>query len=120
MNIKLRARLSAYSKIDSLASVASYIPEPELTEAGHIVTVGSAGEYKLMSSTSPTDIDTLFEYTGDKIVSKDDIDKLFPVSSSTNKVDKEQIDSLFGDGKKPPQQTSSNTVSYAQIDSLFK
>lgn len=120
MNIKLRAKLSAYSKVDSLASIASYIPEPEVTEAGHIVTVGSSGEYKLMSSTSPQDIDTLFEHTGSNIVSKDDIDTLFPVSSKTNRVDKEQIDSLFGKSEKPPVQNNSNKVSYAQIDSLFK
>lgn len=121
MNIKLRARLSAYSKIDSLASINSYIPEPELSEAGHIVTVGAKGEYKLMGTTSQSDIDTLFDVPKNNIVSKDDIDSLFPVDlNKDDVVNKDQIDDLFNPTTPSEPPINSGRVTYDQIDSLFK
>lgn len=116
MDIKLRARLSAYSKVDSITSLQSYVPVPEATNAGNILGVGNAGEYTLIGTASPSDIDNIFTPVVDNTVTKDEIDALFPetITETDSTVNKEQIDSLFDDSD------DSSTVSYAQIDSLFK
>lgn len=58
MNIKLHARLSAYSKIDSLNSP---IPNPSNEDSGSVLGVDEFGKYTLFSATTPADIDTLFD-----------------------------------------------------------
>lgn len=121
MDIKLRARLSAYSKVDSMSELHSFVPGPEVDSVGNILGIGSSGQYTFMAQTSHADIDTLFESQGSNRVSKDKIDSLFdiPPSREDKVIDKDTIDTLFKD--KPevkPENTS--RVSYAQIDSLFK
>ena len=74
MDIKLRARLSAYSKVDSITSLQSYVPVPEATNAGNILGVGNAGEYTLIGTASPSDIDNIFTPVVDNTVTKDEID----------------------------------------------
>lgn len=69
MDIKLRANLSAYSKVDSLSRV--------------------------INKAQYSDFDTLFEEEQDNIVTKDTIDTLFPTEKEQPLVSKQEIDSLF-------------------------
>lgn len=109
MNIKLRARLSAYSKINSVSTLVPVVNED--------------------------DIDTLFkDVPADTVVDKDDIDSLFKNEPTSEPVTKEEIDSLFGeqdttssvtkdeiDGLFSKTEASTvGVVSHADIDSLFK
>ena len=89
MDIKLRARLAAYSKMESI----QVLNQP--------------------SSIPIEAIDKLFVPTGSEIVSKGDIDSLFENHEPDLIVSNEQIDSLFevtSDVRK---------VTYAEIDKLF-
>lgn len=70
MEIKLRARLAAYSRMDSIENIANRVPHKA--------------------------IDTLFDPKElDTIVSKEDINDLFIDAEPDRVVDKEEIDSLF-------------------------
>lgn len=74
MDIKLRARLSAYSKVDAIRS-------------------DGCGTHPTVS---PSDVDTLF--TSDSqpvIVSKNDVDTLFQEEETAPIVSATDIDSLF-------------------------
>ena len=68
MNIKLKARLSAYSKVDAI--------------------------YASVPKVSKEDIDKLFEGTN-SIVTKDDIDTLFETDFKESVISRDQIDTLF-------------------------
>lgn len=91
MELKLRARLSAYSKVDSIGS--NSLPDPSTGNVGDVLGVGSSGGYELVPTVTTSDIDELFAETDSKATS----------------ITKDEIDSLFDD----------TTVSLAQIDSLF-
>lgn len=97
MDIKLRARLSAYSKIESINGLTSNTPVPDATAAGSVLGVNNSGNYTLFPTVSHAEIDTLFGNVGtDDIVTKDEIDTLFP-----------------------EEEPEVSTVSFADIDSLF-
>ena len=59
MNIKLHARLSAYSKISSVKDI---LPTPTAQDDKSILGVRD-GKYVLFKDTTPEQIDTLFEDT---------------------------------------------------------
>lgn len=116
MDIKLRARLSAYSKIESINGLNSNTPVPDATAAGSVLGVNNSGNYTLFPTVSHAEIDNLFGNVGtDDIVTKDEIDTLFPEEEVKDEpVTKDQIDTLF-----PEEEPEVSTVSFADIDSLF-
>ena len=91
MDIKLRARLSAYSKAEAVRATVDDIP-----------------------TISRSDIDGLFPGRTELAVSKGKIDTLFEEDKKPIAVDKATIDTLFN-----ANDTSVGRVSYAAIDSLF-
>ena len=92
MNIKLNARLSAYSKVDSIQS----------------------GECSVDTITNEQ-IDELFEdLDNPQSVKKDEIDTLFKTQEEPESVSKDEIDNLFVD-----EDHTVTSVSYNEIDSLF-
>jgi hypothetical protein len=117
MEIKLRARLSAYSKVDSFSTTDSILPNTSFPGAqGSLLGVGSDGKYKLFPTISEQQVDELFE--GQEIptiVQKSEIDTLFEEQEQNSVVDKEDIDTLF----EKSDDDSITRVSYAEIDSLF-
>lgn len=118
MDIKLRARLSAYSKIESINSLNSNTPVPDATAAGNVLGVSNTGNYTLFPMVKSEDIDSLFTNTDtETIVSKEDIDSLFEKDNSEfESVTKDEIDSLFKESENTP---VIGTVSHEDIDSLF-
>ena len=58
MKIKLKARLSAYSKVRSIESM---MPSPTLEDAGKLLGVSESGEYVLISDVANNKISELFE-----------------------------------------------------------
>ena len=90
MEIKLRARLAAYSKLDSIENNAPAVPNSA--------------------------IDSLFkDGRFDYVVTKEDIDTvLFATMEKDRVVDDAEIDTLFTSTTEPDRK-----VSYAEIDSLF-
>lgn len=116
MDIKLRARLSAYSKIESISGLNSNTPVPDATSVGSVLGVNNSGMYTLFPTVKQEDIDGLFtDVIPDEIVSKEDIDTLFEEETVTDEpVSKEQIDTLFEE-----EEPVVSTVSFADIDSLF-
>lgn len=92
MEIKLRAKLAAYSKLDSIENNAPKVP--------HEV------------------IDTLFKDTkAASVVTKQDIDSiLFANMEQDRVVESGEIDTLFTS----QDVDSDRKVTYAEIDSLFK
>ena len=95
MDIKLNARLAAYSKIDSLDS--NKFPKPDSSNAGDVLGVTGNGEYGLIDCVTNESIDTLFDgqITPAVSVNKDTIDTLFTDDQDVEIVSKEAIDSLF-------------------------
>ena len=89
MELKLRARLSAYSKLDSVSTSS-------------------------LGTVDKDQIDTLFKPSEPEIVNKSQIDSLFPEEENDLTVDKSSIDTLFDDNG-----DTVETVSRAAIDSLF-
>lgn len=91
MEIKLRARLAAYSKLDSIENNAPKVPN--------------------------TAIDTLFkDGRVDHVVTKEDIDKiLFTNMEKDRVVEDAEIDNLFTSTPDPDRK-----VSFKEIDSLFE
>ena len=90
MNIKLNARLSAYSKLESISQAGTTrVPEDA--------------------------IDTLFDPNQlHSVVTKGDINTLFKDEEIDMVVDKNAIDSLF-----KTDLSGTRKISYAEIDSLF-
>ena len=111
MDIKLNARLSAYSKIDSILGgncSHEYVTEEQIDNL-----------FKDMEepvSVTKSEIDKLFEDVEEpKSVSKTEFDTLFAETQETESVTKDQIDELFAAPEQPVK-----SVSYSEIDSLFK
>ena len=110
MDIKLRARLSAYSKVDSITNTCEheYVSEEQIDEL-----------FKNMdtpSSVTKTEIDELFQTVDEpESVSKTEIDSLFANVNEPESVTKGQIDTLFKEEEQPVA-----SVSFKDIDSLFK
>lgn len=135
MDIKLRARLSAYSKIESVGGVSSNLPDPSLGSVGSVVGIGDTGKYTLFPTVNNNEIDELFDgLPSNTTVTKEEIDQLFTPVEKPAAVTKSEIDSLFDSTDDPEAITkddidtlfvsgSSNptigTVTYAEIDSLF-
>lgn len=114
MDIKIRARLSAYSKIDS--NISSNLPSPGTGSVGAILGVGEGGNYELFQNVREPNIDTLFtENNEPTLVTKDTIDTLFESVDSDVSVPKDRIDTLFTneDGD------TISSVTYSAIDTLF-
>lgn len=111
MDIKLRARLSAYSKVDSISTgecAHEFITEPDIDKLFE--------DLDTPQSVKKDEIDNLFtEQEEPKSVSKDEIDKLFGTTDEPESVSKEDIDDLFVDGE-----DTVTSVSYSEIDSLFR
>ena len=95
MDIKLNARLAAYSKIESLDS--NKLPKPDSSNQGDILGVNGEGNYSLIDCVTNEAIDTLFngQITEAVSVNKDTIDTLFIDDSDAEIVSKAAIDSLF-------------------------
>lgn len=116
MDIKLRARLSAYSKIESISGLNSNTPVPDATAAGSVLGVNNSGKYTLFPTVSHSAIDGLFaDVVTDEIITKDEIDTLFQEEKHEEPVTKDEIDTLFVE-----KEQEISTVSFADIDSLFK
>ena len=126
MDIKLRAKLSAYSRVSELISNSTTkLPEIGENDNGKVVGVDN-GNYTLFPTIQKPDIDTLFEKKSeDETVTKEEIDTLFPEKDVADSVTKGQIDTLFNnhevetDSPSTPNTNSYGTVSFAEIDSLF-
>lgn len=118
MDIKLRARLSAYSKIESISGLNSGVPVPEATDTGAVLGVSDTGKYTLFPTVKETEIDSLFsDAPTEETVSKEEIDSLFEGDKAVPEaVSKEEIDTLFENKK---EESNISTVSFADIDSLF-
>ena len=111
MDIKLRARLSAYSKVEAVRATIDDIPTIKNSDIdglfpGQVETAVSKGK-----------IDTLFAEEKKPIaVDKATIDTLFDNTGTTHSaVDKSAIDTLFENDN----DATIGRVSYAAIDSLF-
>lgn len=85
--IKLRARLSAYSKIESLQELNETLPDPDTLTPGSGIVVSPEGDYVPMTAVTNEEIDSLF--SGD-ITGDDGIEEELPEA-----VTFEEIDSLF-------------------------
>lgn len=109
MNIKLNARLSAYSKVDSITHECSIesVTEPQIDELFK--------DLDTPQSVTKSEIDDLF-IGEDKpeSVTKENIDELFTETEDPESVTKENIDELFDN-----QKDTITTVSFKEIDSLF-
>lgn len=139
MDIKLRARLSAYSKIESIQGMNNNLPHPDATAEGHVLGVGSNGQYTLIRRVTPEDmsekwgqaqspevtskewIGTLFDRPAEAtdVINKETIDSLFDNKSTEDQVDvteKGTIDTLFD---KEASDTSVNVAEKDTIDQLF-
>lgn len=117
MDIKLRARLSAYSKVESIQAGVTK-PDPELAHAGKILGVGTSGNYTLFDSVDKQKINSLFADStpAASTIKKDEIDTLFPGEKKAVSAGTDRIDTLFT--KQSP--NAGVIVSYEAIDSLFK
>lgn len=117
MEMKIRARLSAYSKVDSMSGLG--VPAATEKDAGAVLAVDANGNYSLVSSVSNSQVDDLFnEDIFPTIVDKDTIDSLFETVESDRPVSKDEIDDLFGEVNNSG--NSIGTVTHSAIDSLFK
>ena len=116
MDIKLRARLTAYSKVDSITAGAT-LPDPDLAYTGHVLGIGSNGDFNLFPAVESTAIEGLFadETPPTTVITKDEIDKLFTQEPKVETVTKDRIDSMF-DTEDP---VNGLVVSFEAIDSLF-
>ena len=117
MDIKLRARLSAYSKVESIQTGVTK-PDPELAHAGKILGVNTSGNYTLFDSVDKQKINSLFADStpAATTITKDEIDGLFPSEKQAVSAGTDRIDALFT-RQNPP---ASVVVSHQAIDSLFK
>ena len=112
MDIKLRARLSAYAKVDSIGHLQTFIPDPSTAKDGTVLGVDT-GKYTLFPSLDNNDIDNMFQESNVTVVDKNQIDELFKEVEEPESVTKTEIDKLF-DTKEEPE-----TVDKTQIDTLF-
>lgn len=117
MDIKLRARLSAYSKVESISGLNSNIPSPDVTAAGNVLGVNNSGNYTLFPTVSTPEIDNLFSDVGtNTTVTKEEIDTLFYEEKLRDEsVIRDQVNTPSNE-----ESTQVSTVSFVDIDSLFK
>lgn len=103
MEIKLRAKLSAYSKVNSISSSCN-VPLPDVVDSGSVLGVNDAGQYTFFKNTK-----------------QEDVDELFTNADLTTSVTKEEIDSLFENVVEDPTvpQESDQLVTKEDIDKLF-
>ena len=103
MDIRLRARLSAYSKVDSISSSCN-VPVPDVVDSGSVLGVNEEGQYTFFKNTKHEDVDELFTDTDlTTFVTKEEINSLFEnvvadptvPQESDQLVTKEDIDKLF-------------------------
>lgn len=76
MNIKLHAKLAAYSKVTNV----NQFPEPTESDIGGFVGVGTDGQYTIFKNVTETKIDEMFEENSETDVvatNKSLIDSLF-------------------------------------------
>lgn len=75
MNIKLHAKLAAYTKVTNV----NQFPEPTSSDIGGFVGVGTDGQYTIFKNVSENKIDDLFEGEEIEVTSnnKSLIDSLF-------------------------------------------
>ena len=108
MDIKLRARLSAYSKVDAIKATVDDIPAVKNTD------IDALFPGQVETSITKGEIDTLFaDSKKPTVVDKATIDTLFENIVEPEAVDKSDIDTLFNESQ------NVGRVSYADIDSLF-
>lgn len=112
MDIKLRARLSAYARVDSIGHLQTFIPDPSTAKDGTVLGVDT-GKYTLFPSLDNNDIDNMFQESNVTVVDKNQIDELFKEAKQPEFVTKTEIDKLF------ETEDDSETVDKTQIDSLF-
>ena len=117
MDIKLRARLSAYSKVESIQAGVTK-PDPELAHAGKILGVSTSGNYTLFDSVDKQKINSLFADSTPVVttITKDEIDRLFPGEKQAVSAGTDRIDTLFT--KQNP--NAGVIVSHEASDSLFR
>ena len=117
MDIKLRARLSAYSKVESICGLNSNIPAPDATAAGNVLGVNNSGNYTLFPTVSTPEIDTLFsDVRTITTVTNEEIDTLFHEEKLRDEsVIRDKVNTPSNEGS-----TQVDTVSSVGIDSLFK
>ena len=140
MDIKLRARLSAYSKIESVQGLSGNMPDPDATKAGNVLGVGTNGQYTLFGRVTEEDINSKFAAVGEpEVADKREIDELFEdtAAGTTESVSKDKIDELFAESTTETNEPATKDdiddlfeeqteaapyarVSYSDIDSLFK
>lgn len=113
MDIKLRARLSAYSKVDSIGHLQTFIPDPTSAADGTVLGVDT-GKYTLLSALNTGDIDNMFQESSVTVVGKDQIDELFADATEPQSVTKDEIDKLFQTVENP------DSVTKEEIDDLFE
>lgn len=91
MDIKLRARLTAYSKIETATDIHPSIPDAAPENSGSVLGVNPSGNYTFFPSVTREDIDSLFSF------SDTDFDPPFPDDSPSDvsRISREEIDSLF-------------------------
>lgn len=119
MDIKLTAKLSAYSRVSVNSSSDSQndLPDCTILDSDAVLGVSSSGSYTLFPKISKEDVDTLFEdITLNGVVTKDEIDTLFDETGDSEKtVTKEDIDTLF----EADSNVQTRSVTHEEIDSLF-
>lgn len=128
MDIKLRARLTAYSKIESMptsgvggstgggSNGSAPLPDIDLAGDGTILGVKD-GKYTMIPSVDLSAIGGLFGDTeiDPTTIHVSQIDTLFPDFQEAESIKKSDIDTLFDDQIKVD-----TKVSFDAIDSLFK
>lgn len=118
MDIKLRAKLTAYSKVESIEK-STNAPDPDIAYSGNLLGVTSSGKYGMVPAVEQQDINSLFVDTNPKkvTITKDEIDKLFDLHKRPETVKKDEIDDLFEQANDP---LNGVIISHAAIDSLFR
>lgn len=84
--IKLRARLSAYSKIESLQELNETLPDPDSLPAGSGIVVSPEGDYVPMTAVTTDEIDALFNANNEEDPEEEELPEAVTFA---------EIDSLF-------------------------
>ena len=111
MDIKLRTRLSAYSKVDSISK--NTLPDADILKEGYVVGVSEKGDYTLFPPIGTEDVESLFDGSHqDQTATKDEITGLFQEKKPVS-VTKDDISELFTN-KKPV------SVTKDEVETLFE
>lgn len=84
--IKLRARLSAYSKIESLQELNETLPDPDTLIPGSGIVVSPEGDYVPMTAVTNEEIDSLFNGNNEEDSEEEELPEAVTFA---------EIDSLF-------------------------